>query len=170
MTSTAIPMTNMLQNTSLHALLMIVSKGLTRAGFGDVAILDRRQPRQKSRYGGHEIECLTSVGNLPGKVVVKVIRDGVRQRMVDELVGTVMRRGADLGLIISPFHITRKAKENLPAYKGARIEVLDGKILSDLLIKHQIGTRGEQDIDYAFFGGIEEVAEKVQAFLKTKPV
>lgn len=164
------PLTGALQNTSLHALLMIVSKGLSRAGFGDVSIQDRRQPRQKSRHGGHEIQCLTSVGSLPSKVVVKVIRDSVRVRMLDELAGTVLRTGADLGLIISPFHLTRKAKAHLDSYRSARISALDGVALSELLAKHGIGVRGTGSVDYEFFGGIEEIAEKLQAFLSSNNV
>lgn len=164
------PLIGALQNTSLHALLMIVSKGLARAGFGDVSIQDRRQPRQKSRHGGHEIQCLTSVGSLPSKVVVKVIRDSVRVRMLDELAGTVLRTGADLGLIISPFQLTRKAKAHLSSYGVARISALDGGALSDLLVRTGIGVRGSGSVDYEFFGGIEEVAEKLEAFLSSKPL
>lgn len=164
------PLVGALQNTSLHALLMLVSKGLTRAGFGDVQILDRRQSRQKSRFGGHELQCLTLVGNLPGKVVVKVIRDGVRLRMLDEMAGVIQRTGADLGLIISPFHVTRKAKQVVKDYRGSRISVLDGEALAELLQRHDIGVRGKGSVDYAFFGGLEELAERLTQFMRENPV
>lgn len=164
------PLVGALQNTSLHALLMLVSKGLTRAGFGDVQILDRRQSRQKSRFGGHELQCFTSVGNLPGKVVVKVIRDGIRVRMLDEMAGVIQRTGADLGLIISPFHITRKAKKVVSDYRGTRINVLDGEALAELLKQYEIGIRGKGGVDYAFFGGLEELAERLTQFMRENPV
>lgn len=164
------PLVGALQNTSLHALLMLVSKGLTRAGFGDVQILDRRQSRQKSRFGGHELQCLTSVGNLPGKVVVKVIQDAVRLRMVDEMAGVIQRTGADLGLIISPFHVTRKAKQVIREYRGSRINVLDGEALAQLLKQYEIGIRGKGSVDYAFFGGLEEMAQRLTRFMRENPV
>ena len=123
------PLVTALQNTSLHGLLMLIAKALARAGYGDVQILDRRTPKQKSRFGGHEIQCLTNIGNLPGKVVVKVIRDTVRLRMLDEIAGATMRVGGDIAMVITPFHMTRRAKANLAKYRAARVEVIDGSAM-----------------------------------------
>ena len=102
---------------------MLVSKGLTRAGFGDVQILDRRENGQKTRFGGHEILCQTTLGSLEATVVVKVINDAVRVRMLDELAGTVLRRRADAGIIVSPRHVTATAKKVQASYRPCRIEV-----------------------------------------------
>lgn len=154
-----------LRGSSLHALLLIVSKVLARSGYGDVQILDRRSPRQRSRFGGHELRCYTTVGNLPGNVVVKVIRDAIRVRMLDELAGVVRRTNADLGLIVTPYHISRAARSVLDSYGTPRLFAIDGNQLSSLLIKHQIGVRGQQSVDYEFFGGLEEFASQVGRFI-----
>src|SRR5690606_28594494 len=122
----------MLRSSSLHALLIVVTKLLSRSGYGDVEVLDRRLERQKSRNGGHELQCITQIGNMPGKVIVKIVRDSVRTRMVDELAGAVLRTGADRGLIVSPFRLTKRAKESLGEYKAAKVDVVEGPMLASM--------------------------------------
>lgn len=150
-----------LRTSSLHALVIVVTKALSRSGFGDVEILDRRTEKQKSRFGGHELQCITEIGNMPGKVIVKIVRDSVRTRMVDELAGTVLRTGADRGLIVTPFRMTKGAKENLDRYKPAQVDVVDGQSLVSMLKKHGIGIRGRGEVDFAYFGALEEFAPKL---------
>lgn len=152
------PLQKALQQCSLHALLIICSKVLTRSGFGDVQILDRRQNKQKSRFGGHELLCQTNLGFIPIKMIVKVARDTVRTRMLDELAGTVIRTSADLGLIITPYHLTTRAVKHKDAYKGVRIDSLDGSGLADLLRRYQYGVLLSGKVDYGFFTSLEESA------------
>ncbi|MBS1714605.1 MAG: restriction endonuclease [Armatimonadetes bacterium] len=154
-----------LQNCSLHSLLMLTSKALKRAGFGDVQILDRRQSRQKSRYGGHELLCQTEFGTVPAKVVVKVVRDSVRQRMLDELAGTVIRRNADMGILVATKHVSALARRNRERYNPLRLEIIDGDALAGLLAKYGIGVRPHGEVDYAFFGKLEEQSFRVLSFL-----
>ena len=164
------PLVPALRSASLHSLLMCVSKALTRAGFGDVEILDRRSSRQKSRHGGHELSCLAKVGGYPLKVVVKVVRDDVRTRMSDELVGTVLRTRADLGLLVTPFEVSPKAREAQGRYGPVRLEFVDGEALADLMRCSGVGVRPKGGVDYAFFAGLEEVSGRLLAFLaKERP-
>ncbi len=157
-----------LRECSLHELLILTSKALTRSGFGDVQILDRRHSRQKSRHGGHELLCQTSLGTVSVSVVVKVIRDSIRVRMLDELAGTVQRMKADMGLIISPFEASPKAKSKLPSYSASRIEVMDGAGLSQLLSRYHIGTCNDGEmVDWQFFESLGDASEKVLHFLTT---
>lgn len=157
---------HMLQRSSLHTLLLLTSKVLSRSGFGEVQILDRRETRQKSRFGGHELMCESSFGSLPLKVIVKVINDGVRVRMLDELAGAVIRTKADLGIIVSPRHVTATARKLQPHYLSARVNIIDGNDLAERLMKLGIGVRPKGDVDYQFFGALEEVSERVNAFMK----
>ena len=159
------PFEGILQTCSLHSLLMLTSKALTRSGFGDVQILDRRQVRQKSRFGGHELLCETTVGHLPCKVIVKVINDKVRQRMLDELAGAVDRNKADLGLLVTPHQLSATAAKQQGSYSRSRIQVIDGAALEELLRKFKIGIRPKGDIDYAFFSSLEEVSDRLLAFM-----
>lgn len=157
-----------LRECSLHELLILASKALTRSGFGDVQILDRRHSRQKSRHGGHELLCQTSLGTVPVTVVVKVIKDSIRVRMLDELAGTVQRMKADLGLIISPFGASPKAKSKLPTYTSSRIEVMDGAGFSQLLSRYHIGTCNDGEmVDWQFFESLEDASERVLHFITT---
>ncbi len=158
-----------LRSCSLHVLLMIVSKALSRSGYGDVRFLDRRHSRQKSRFGGHELVCETTLGTRPLKIVVKVVRDSARIRHLDELAGTVIRMGADSGLLITPFHVTKTARSLLDKYGPVRTSVIDGAALAEWLQRLGIGVRGEADVDWAYFGELEEVSDRVLAFLSCLP-
>lgn len=159
-------MTAVLRNSSLHVLLMIISKVLARSGYGDVQYLDRRLPRQKSRFGGHELVCQAKHGLREVKVVVKVLRDSVRIRNLDEMAGTVLRMGADEGLIITPFHITMTADLLLRSHEPAvRIGVIGGDSLVALLRELKIGTRGPEEVDYAYFGELEGISDQVLGLL-----
>lgn len=147
-----------LSRCSLHALLLITSKVLAQAGYGDIEVLDRRQRRQKSRFGGHELLCQTTFGLFPSKVIVKVIQDDIRVRMVDELVGAITRTKADAGIIVSPGRLTARAKENLERYGHITIHAIEGDQLASLLATYHIGLRSRGSVDYAFFGELEHVA------------
>lgn len=160
------PLTPVLQESSLHSLLMCVSKVLSREGFGDVQILDRRSSKQKSRFGGHEIMCETTLGIYPVKVVVKVILDDVRTRMVDELAGTVMRSNADLGIIVTPFKVSRATREAQGVYRPVRLEFIDGERLSELMRCSGIGIRSKGSVDYAFFAELEAVSKRLLTFIR----
>jgi len=154
-----------IQSCSLHALLILASRALSRAGYGDVQFLDRRHARQKSRFGGHELVCEATLGTRIVKVVVKVVRDSARIRNLDELAGTVIRMGADAGLLLTPFHVTGKAQKLLDRYGPVRISVIDGSTFADWLKELRLGIRGKDDVDYAFFGELEAVAERVMVFM-----
>lgn len=159
------PLIGSLQNASLHALLLIVSKTLARLGYGDIQILDRRLPRQRSRYGGHELRCYTLVGDAPTQVIVKIVRQPVRVRMLDELAGAVKRRGADMGVIITPFHLTRNVPAALKQFRSPRLVAYDGERLARLMREHRIGVRLNDSVDYEFFGGLELFSGQVNEFI-----
>ncbi len=162
------PMIEMLKTCSLHSLLMLTSKTLSCSGFGDVQVLDRRQSKQKSRYGGHELVCHGTLGFLPVKVIVKVINDAVRVRMLDELAGAVIRNQADFGIIVTPHHVTSSAAKHQASYRKARVEVVDGTAFVRLLRKFNLGQRAGREIDYAFFGALEDVSTRLLSFLATQ--
>jgi restriction endonuclease Mrr len=159
------PLEHTLKHASLHALLMVTSKALARSGYGDVVILDRRQPRQKSRYGGHELVCQSNLGTVPVKVIVKVINDDIRLRMLDELAGAVDRTQSEIGLIVSPHHLTAGAAAAQEKYRRARIEVIDGPMLAQVLMACNIGIRLSGEVDYAFFEGLEEFSDRMREFI-----
>jgi len=161
-------LTGALQQCSLHALLMLTSKALSRAGF-DTELLDRRQTRQKSRNGGHEILCVARLGNIPVRMIVKVIRDDVRTRMLDELAGAVLRSSADLGLIVSPFNVSPKMEAKQAGYRPARVEAVGGDSLASLMRCSGIAVRPSGEVDYQFLGELENVSERLLEFIGKEP-
>jgi len=144
----------------------MVSKVLARSGYGEVKLMDRRTVRQKSRDGGHELLCELVTGAEVHRVVVKLVRDSIRIRNLDEIVGTINRTGADSGLVVSPYHITREARRLKASYTGVSIGIVDGNELANWLRLHGIGILPEGEVDYAFFGHMEDLAEGVREFLK----
>jgi hypothetical protein len=161
----ATPLEARLQQCSLHSLLLVTTKVLTRSGFGDVMILDRRHPRQKSRFGGHELVCECSVGSVQVQVIVKVINDVIRLRMLDELAGAIDRTQSEFGLIISPHHLSANAARWQAKYRRSRLKVITGPTLAEMLTTHGIGVRSKGELDYAFFEELEEQSDRVLAFI-----
>ena len=145
------PLVGALQECSLHPLLMLVSKALTRAGWDDAEILDRRQAGQRSRHGGHEITCAAYLGPTPVRMIVKVARDpdGVKTRMLDELAGAVLRSSADLGLIVTPFKVSASVAAKQAGYGPARVVAMDGNALAALMRCSGIAVRPSGEPDYA---------------------
>lgn len=164
MTSTS--MMEMLQKASLHALLMMTAKALSRSGFGDVTILDRREAKQKSRYGGHELLCVTTIGGVPFRVVVKVVRDSFKVRMFDELAGVVIRQNADMGILISPCQGNEIGMKWQPQYRPLKIYSMDGHALARMISRSRIGTKDGLTPDYAFLEELEEMGARVRSYIK----
>jgi len=154
-----------LKAATLHPLLLMVSKVLARSGYGEIRVMDRRTARQKSRDGGHELICELLQGQEPHRIVVKVLRDSIRIRNLDELVGTINRTGADSGLVVSAHHITRDARRLIESYSGVEIGVVDGDGLANWLRVHGIGVLSNGDVDYGFFGHLEDLSHHVRRFL-----
>lgn len=161
------PLALALRECSLHCLLMLISKVLTRAGFGDVEILDRRETGQKSRNGGHELLCVTYIGSLAFRTVVKVVRDDdLKTRHFDELAGVVLREDADLGLLVALKKVSASIAAKQPSYRPVRVEALDGGALASLMRCSGIAVRPDGSPDYAFLAELEEVSERLLGFLR----
>lgn len=155
-----------LSAASLHPLLLIVARVLQRSGYGDVQFLDRRHPRQKSRFGGHELVCELLQGMRSHRVVVKVVRDDVRIRNLDELAGTIIRMNADSGLVVSPGRVTRKATRLIESYGPIHLGVIDGDNLAEWLRIHDIGVLPSGEVDYGYFGALEEMSSRLLPFIE----
>lgn len=162
------PLAGALRQCSLHSLLMLTSKALSNAGWHETEILDRRDARQKSRHGGHEISCVARLSPTPVKMIVKVIRDkgGVKTRMLDELSGAVLRNSADLGLIVTPYKVSASITAKQAGYRPARVESLDGEGLARLMRCSGIAVRPSGEVDYAFLSELEDVSERLLDFIR----
>lgn len=154
-----------LGNVSFHALQILISNVMSRAGWHETQILDRRETGRKSRFGGHEISCRSFIGPVAVKMVVKVLRDSGRTRMLDEMAGTVLRNGADLGLLVVPSKLSARIERAQGAYRPARIEVLDHEALASLMRCSGVGVRADGSPDYAFLTALEEQSSRLLAFI-----
>ncbi len=157
-----------LQNSSLYVLLMITSRMLAQSGLGNVVLLDRRSSKQKSRFGGHELLCEGRYGEIPVRIVVKVINDGIRLRMLDELAGAVSRMQATFGIIVSPRPLTKSAKLYQSAYNSSNIAVIEGDEFAARLSKLGIGVRSSGEVDYQYFTHLEMYGPQLIDFVSTE--
>ena len=160
------PLAGMLQRCSLHVLLMVTATTLSRSGFGDVEIQGRRKSRQKSRNGGHELLCRTTIGGQPVRVLVKVIQDKIRTRMVHEMAGCLIDFNGDIGLVISPFNSSALGAKKQVINPKLGVRVIEGSELVKLMRCSGIGVRPKGDVDYAFFGELEARSAEFLAYLK----
>lgn len=170
MAATKDPLAGALRECSLHSLEILMSTALTRAGWHDVEILDRRDARQKSRDGGHELSCKRRLGPAEVRMVVKVIRDedGVKTRMLDELAGVVLRTGADVGLAATPHKVSPYIAGRQESYAPARVVAMDGEGLASLMRCSGVAVRPSGEPDYAFLTELESVSERLLDFLRAE--
>lgn len=150
-----------LKECSLYGLLLVTQVALTRAGYGDVQFQDRRESRQKTRHGGHELLCRMRVGEVTSHIVVKVIKDGIRTRMLDEAMGTADRRRADFAMIVSPHNLSPKVAPHQGEYSKTPLQVFDGLNLARLVAKHGVGLRQDGSIDYAYYEVMRQEARQL---------
>ena len=155
-----------LQACPLHVLLLATQRALSRSGYGDVQFLGRFRRRQKSRLGGHDIVCETVMGASVHHVVVKVLRDTVRVRHLDELAGTVQRTRADTGLVVSPYGMTKAAAQTIGGGGVPRFHVVAGADMAEWFANYGVGVKKDGTVDRLFFRHLEEAAGKMDAFLK----
>lgn len=153
----------LLKHCSLHVHLILLSQVLARSGYGDVQILNRRHNRQRSSLGGCELLCQSTIGPSPVKVIVKVINDSVRTRMLDELSGAIDRTASDFGILVTPHDLNETKRKLQAAYKRSHIEVIDGSLLADMLFQFRIAVRPNGKPDYLHLQYLEEEAEALLA-------
>lgn len=150
----------MLKETNLHAFQIILQSILQREGYGEVTLMDRRRPKQKSRYGGFELVCKSSIGPEPFVCIVKVVlQHSVRVRQVMEAAGNVDRMSVDMAIVATPYTTCETTAEILPLMTKSRIDIWDGPRIVDLMMKHRVGTR-EGEVDFAYFGWLNYVSDK----------
>lgn len=150
-----------LKECSLYGLLLVTQVALTRAGYGDVQFQDRRESRQKTRHGGHELLCRMQVGEVTSHIVVKVIKDGIRTRMLDEAMGTADRRRADFAMIVSPHNLSPKVAPKQAEYTKTPLQVFAGMGLAALVAKYGVGIRNNGSIDYAYYEVMKHEADEL---------
>lgn len=155
----------LVRSSSLHTCLILTSKALSRSGYGDIELLGRRMPKQKSRIGGCELLCHTNLGAQPIRVIVKVIKDSVRTRMLDEMAGAIDRTRSDFGILVPMEELSGRLASVARRYERSRVEVIDIARLTEMLYRFRIGVRPNGEPDYQFFADLDEQLDRVNEFL-----
>jgi restriction endonuclease Mrr len=139
--------------SSFHTQLLLIQHLFETLGYRNLRILGRRDPKQSTDFGGHELASKDALGLFDVKTVVKFVRDKVRTRMLDELTGTIERVGADYGILIA----TDGLGELVATEHLKRIRVITGVELAALFATHKIGV-ANGTLDAPFFEALEMYA------------
>jgi inner membrane protein len=146
-----------LQGLPFHAYEHCLKELLLALGYAEVKLLGRTEWRQFTRHGGLDIEVNANTGVTDTQVLaqVKQYARPVSRRFVDELRGTMLRLGAEQGLIITLSTFSRVARQSANRDLLAQVRLIDGEELLDLLLTHRIGVRQEEGAD----GSVDHVDE-----------
>lgn len=139
-----------LEENPFDAFLTLTRKVLSRSGYGEIVELGRIQSWQKSKIGGCELLGMTTIGESPVKVIIKLIKDSVRTRMLDELSGVCNREQAGNGILVSTQALGPKLRCIPEKYINQSIRVFDINDLRRLFAKHHLLLTPEGAVDPAY--------------------
>jgi restriction system protein len=134
-----------------HAFEQFIGHLIAVMGYVDVRVTERTSD------GGLDIEAYTQTGITKALIIsqVKKYTSPVHRRFVDELRGTMLRVGAQQGLLITTATFSEGAKQAAESNHIAPVTLIDGEQLLDLLFVHQVGVSKEAlelwTFDTAFF-------------------
>lgn len=122
-----------------------VARLLTALGYRDVRLMGALHEKGRNAFGGMDLSAEQGQGLTASKVIaqVKQYRDPVPRAFVDELRGTMLRVGAQQGLLVTTSEFARSASEAaLSGQHAAPVRLLDGRELARLLIAYGIDVEG----------------------------
>ena len=122
---------------------------LARSGYSTVHLVGRHHKRGRTKgtsardaiNGGHDLKAYTQTDLSSSLTLtqIKQYRRVVSRRFVDELRGTMLRLGAEQGLLLTTSTFSRVAHHAARDSDIAPIILLDGEAILDLLVRHRLG-------------------------------
>ncbi len=140
-----------LLSLDFHAFEQFIGHLLAVMGYMEVRVTERTSD------GGLDIEAYNQTGITKALVIsqVKKYTSPVHRRFVDELRGTMLRVGAQQGLLITTSTFSEGAKQAAESNHIAPVTLIDGEQLLELFFAHQVGVSKETlelwTFDAAFF-------------------
>lgn len=156
-----------IHHAKLHTKVVLLQRLLSRMGYGDVRSMGRLKPGQKSKQGGHELFCRFQAGSQTANMVVKLVSDSARLRMLCELAGTMLLNRAQFGLLIATKPSSARMLQFLDRLTPLKIELIDGPHLAQLLHKYRIGVRVHGEPDFAYLERLDQQETEVVALLNS---
>ncbi len=164
-------MQQILSTCELFPLEVVLTRLLPKLGFHEVNVMGRRSEGQRSTEGGFEIEALLYRENQPIRTIVKIVRDDVRIRNVDEVVGAMTRVDAPFAIIFGTGKLCRNVEHLSRTKVGRKLTILSGDDFARLLIEHEIGTMGRliaKGVDRKYFEFLHKECNAVVQFMKRR--
>lgn len=156
-----------IHHAKLHTKLLLLQRLLARLGFGDVRSMGRLKAGQKSKQGGHELFCRFQAGSQTATMVVKLVSDSARLRMLCELAGTVLLNRAQFGLLVTTKPSSGRMFRFLDRLAPLKIDLIDGPHLAQLLHKYGIGVREHGEPDFSYLEQLDGQEKEVVALLNS---
>lgn len=133
---------------------------LRKSGFTNVQLADRIDKRGRTLQGGIDVKAYSEndIATTFTIAMVKQYDYPVPRRFVDELQNVMKRVGASQGLLITTSRLGTMARRVAASDPSRPVTLIDGAVLVDLLISHQIGVKHEVvqrvAIDKEFLAGL----------------
>lgn len=159
-----------IHHAKLHTKVILVQRLLGRMGFGEVRSMGRLKPSQKSKRGGHELFCRFQAGSQDATMVVKLVSDSARLRMLCELAGTMLLNRAQFGLLIATKPSSERMFRYLDRLTPLKMDLIDGPALVQLLHKHGIGIRQHGEPDFAYLERLDAQEKAIIGLLNSLPL
>ena len=114
---------------------------LQQSGYASVHMMGRKHKRGRTKAGGHELRTYTQTDFASSLTLtqIKQYQRVVSRRFVDELRGTMLRVGAEQGLLITTSTFSRVAYKAATVSDVAPIRLIDGEELTQLMVGHRLG-------------------------------
>lgn len=158
-----------IHHAKLHTKVILLQRLLCRMGFGEVQSMGRLKPSQKSKQGGHELFCRFQAGSQTATMVVKLVSDSARLRMLCELAGTMLLNRAQFGLLVATKRSSERMFRCLDRLSPLKIDLIDGPALVQLLHKYGIGVRIQGEPDFAYLEGLDQQEREIVDLLNSLP-
>ena len=142
---------------NFSAFEQVVQQVLSRSGYSSIHLSGRAYSRGRTLWGGLDMTAYasTDLASTLTIVQVKQYQRPVSRRFVDELRGTMLRIGAQHGLLITTSTFSKTARSAANCDELAPIRLVDGRELVGLLMSYKIGIRqnktGRWKLDLHFF-------------------
>jgi len=164
-----------LQQMDYAAFEQVMKRLLYKSGYITVQFIGRNHKRGRTPKGGLDLTArsITDLSSVLTIAQIKQYRRVVSRRFVDELRGTMLRLGAEQGLLVTLSKFSRVAHAAAAESNVAPIKLIEGKEVLDLLFAYRIGVveeNGKWKLDLPYLDTLPKtkIGNNTQSKKKTR--
>jgi len=152
-----------LQQIDYAAFEQVIKRLLYKSGYVTVQSIGRTHKRGRTPQGGLDLTArsITDLSSVLTVAQIKQYKRVVSRRFVDELRGTMLRLGAEQGLLVTLSRFSKVAHAATLESNVAPIKLIEGDEVLDLLFAYRIGVceeNGKWSLDSVYLDRLQEKA------------